>query len=98
MTLTSRSSGCATSADGTCRVALISAGFRIEHSEAGLYVGHATNPAGTALPGWPSAALVAPFYGSAGDRFIQVALTATDERRRRRRGATSGSRALGSSA
>ena len=66
------------------RAALISAGFRIEHSEAGLYVWATRDE-----PCWDSVAwlaergvLVAPgaFYGSAGDRFIQVALTATDER------------------
>jgi succinyldiaminopimelate transaminase len=66
------------------RAALISAGFRIEHSEAGLYVWATRDE-----PCWDSVAwlaergvLVAPgaFYGSAGDRFIRVALTATDER------------------
>jgi len=67
------------------KAALESAGWRIDHSEAGLYL-WATHPDHDA---WSSAAvlaelgiLVAPgtFYGPTGDRHIRVALTATDER------------------
>jgi succinyldiaminopimelate transaminase len=66
------------------RAALLGHGFRIEHSEAGLYL-WATRDESC----WDTVAhlaglgiLVAPgdFYGPAGDRFVRVALTATDER------------------
>ncbi|MEV5318481.1 bifunctional succinyldiaminopimelate transaminase/glutamate-prephenate aminotransferase [Streptomyces sp. NPDC052687] len=66
------------------REALLGHGFRIEHSEAGLYL-WATRDESC----WDTVAhlaergvLVAPgdFYGPAGDRFVRVALTATDER------------------
>ncbi|MER6011002.1 bifunctional succinyldiaminopimelate transaminase/glutamate-prephenate aminotransferase [Streptomyces bluensis] len=66
------------------RDALLEHGFRIEHSEAGLYL-WATRDESC----WDTVAhlaergiLVAPgdFYGPAGDRFVRVALTATDER------------------
>ena len=66
--------------------ALVSAGWRIDHSEAGLYLW-------ATLPGhdcWSAAELlasecgilVAPgvLYGAAGDRHVRVALTASDER------------------
>ncbi|MGH3157524.1 MAG: succinyldiaminopimelate transaminase [Streptosporangiaceae bacterium] len=65
--------------------ALESAGWRIDHSEAGLYL-WATHPAHDA---WASVAvlaeagiLVAPgtFYGRTGNHHIRMALTATDER------------------
>jgi succinyldiaminopimelate transaminase len=65
--------------------ALEQAGWRIEHSQAGLYL-WARHPG---YDGWGSVAalaeagiLVAPgeFYGAAGARHIRVALTATDER------------------
>jgi succinyldiaminopimelate transaminase len=65
--------------------ALAAAGWRIEHSEAGLYL-WGTRPG---LDCWGSVKtladagiLVAPgeFYGSAGRDHIRVALTATDER------------------
>ena len=65
--------------------ALGRAGWRIEHSQAGLYL-WACRPG---YDGWGSVAalagagiLVAPgeFYGVAGARHIRVALTATDER------------------
>ncbi|MGH3192261.1 MAG: succinyldiaminopimelate transaminase [Streptosporangiaceae bacterium] len=68
------------------RSALVEAGWRIDHSEAGLYLW-------AALPGhdcWSAAELlaadggilVAPgvLYGAAGGRHVRVALTATDER------------------
>jgi succinyldiaminopimelate transaminase len=66
------------------RDALTGHGFRIEHSEASLYL-WATRDESC----WDTVAhlaergvLVAPgdFYGPAGDRFVRVALTATDER------------------
>ncbi|MCS0605908.1 bifunctional succinyldiaminopimelate transaminase/glutamate-prephenate aminotransferase [Streptomyces sp. LP11] len=69
---------------GALRTALLDHGFRIEHSEASLYL-WATRGESC----WDTVAhladlgiLVAPgdFYGAAGDRFVRVALTATDER------------------
>lgn len=66
------------------RAALEAHGFRIEHSEASLYLWATRDE-----PCWDTVAhlaelgvLVAPgdFYGPAGDRFVRVALTATDER------------------
>jgi succinyldiaminopimelate transaminase len=69
----------------TLRAALESAGWAIEHSEAGLYL-WASKPG---LDCWGSVGalagagiLVAPgeFYGPAGKNHIRVALTATDER------------------
>jgi aspartate/methionine/tyrosine aminotransferase len=68
------------------RDAFVSAGWRIDHSEAGLYL-WVTHPAHDC---WSAAELladqggilVAPgeLYGSAGSRHVRVALTATDER------------------
>ncbi|MEW2162459.1 bifunctional succinyldiaminopimelate transaminase/glutamate-prephenate aminotransferase [Streptomyces sp. NPDC007084] len=66
------------------RDALVGHGFRIEHSEASLYL-WATRDESC----WSTVAhlaglgiLVAPgdFYGEAGERFVRVALTASDER------------------
>ncbi|MCX5399543.1 succinyldiaminopimelate transaminase [Streptomyces sp. NBC_00102] len=66
------------------RTALESHGFRVEHSEASLYLWVTRDE-----PCWDTVAylaglgiLVAPgeFYGPAGDRFVRVAFTATDER------------------
>ncbi|MEU8590976.1 bifunctional succinyldiaminopimelate transaminase/glutamate-prephenate aminotransferase [Streptomyces sp. NPDC048664] len=66
------------------RDALLRHGFRIEHSEASLYL-WATRDESC----WTTVAhladlgiLVAPgdFYGTAGEHFVRVALTATDER------------------
>lgn len=66
------------------REALLQHGFRIEHSEASLYL-WATRDESC----WATVAhlaergiLVAPgdFYGTAGEKFVRVALTATDER------------------
>ncbi|MEV0223259.1 bifunctional succinyldiaminopimelate transaminase/glutamate-prephenate aminotransferase [Streptomyces sp. NPDC050704] len=66
------------------RDALLKHGFRIEHSEASLYLWATRNESC-----WDTVAhlatlgiLVAPgdFYGPAGDQFVRVALTATDER------------------
>ena len=68
----------------TLRAALEGAGFRIEHSEAALYLWSTRDE-----PCWDTVAwlaergiLVAPgaFYGRAGERHVRVALTATDER------------------
>ncbi len=68
------------------REAFAAAGWRIDHSEAGLYL-WAAHPVHDC---WPAAELladqagilVAPgeLYGSAGTRHVRVALTATDER------------------
>jgi succinyldiaminopimelate transaminase len=64
--------------------ALVAAGLRIDHSEAGLYLWATRDE-----PCWDTVSwfadrgiLVAPgdFYGSAGARHVRVALTATDER------------------
>ena len=65
---------------------LTAAGFRIEHSEAGLYL-WATRPG---LDCWAACELLAAecgilagpgsMYGPAGSAYIRVALTATDER------------------
>jgi succinyldiaminopimelate transaminase len=66
------------------RGALESAGFRIDHSEASLYLWATRDE-----PCWETVAwlagrgvLVAPgdFYGPKGDRHVRVAFTATDER------------------
>ncbi|GLF94472.1 succinyldiaminopimelate transaminase [Streptomyces yaizuensis] len=66
------------------RSALEAYGFRIEHSEASLYLWATRDE-----PCWETVAqlaergvLVAPgdFYGAAGERFVRVAFTATDER------------------
>ncbi|PVE12145.1 bifunctional succinyldiaminopimelate transaminase/glutamate-prephenate aminotransferase [Streptomyces scopuliridis] len=66
------------------RAALEAHGFRIDHSEASLYLWSTRDE-----PCWDTVAhlaelgiLVAPgdFYGPAGERHVRVALTATDER------------------
>ncbi|MGP3982621.1 succinyldiaminopimelate transaminase [Streptomyces sp. KR80] len=66
------------------RDALEGCGFRIEHSEASLYLWVTRDE-----PCWDTVGdlskrgiLVAPgdFYGAAGERFVRVAFTATDER------------------
>ncbi|MFC5146207.1 succinyldiaminopimelate transaminase [Streptomyces aureoversilis] len=66
------------------RAAFEGAGFRIEHSEASLYLWATRDE-----PCWDTVAamaelgiLVAPgvFYGEAGERFVRIAFTATDER------------------
>ena len=66
--------------------ALADAGWRIDHSEAGLYL-WATHPeydcwSAAELLAAQCGILVAPgsLYGAAGERHIRVALTATDER------------------
>lgn len=68
----------------TLRTALEAAGFRIDHSEASLYLWATRDE-----PCWDTVAhlatlgiLAAPgdFYGEAGARHIRIALTATDDR------------------
>ena len=64
--------------------ALTAAGFRIDHSEAGLYLWATRDEPCWDTVGWLAerGILVAPgdFYGAAGARHVRVALTATDER------------------
>lgn len=64
--------------------ALTSHGFRIDHSEAGLYLWATRDEDAWQTVSWLAdrGLLVAPgtFYGAAGDRHVRVALTATDER------------------
>ena len=66
------------------RAALEAHGFRIEHSEASLYlwVTRGENCWQTVAHLAELGVLVAPgdFYGEAGEQFVRVALTATDER------------------
>ncbi|MGX9670926.1 succinyldiaminopimelate transaminase [Mycobacterium sp. HM-7] len=60
------------------------AGFTVEHSEAGLYLWATRGESGRATVAWLAerGILVAPgeFYGPAGEQFVRIALTATDER------------------
>jgi aspartate/methionine/tyrosine aminotransferase len=64
--------------------ALLACGFRIEHSEAGLYLWVTRDEECWATVEWLAqrGILVAPgeFYGPAGARHVRVALTGTDER------------------
>lgn len=66
------------------REALLAHGFRIEHSEASLYLWATRDESCWATVDHLAdlGILVAPgdFYGPAGERFVRVALTATDER------------------
>jgi succinyldiaminopimelate transaminase len=66
------------------RAALEHAGFRIDHSEAGLYLWASRDEPCWRTVQWMAerGVLVAPgeFYGAAGHRHVRVALTATDER------------------
>ncbi len=66
------------------RQGLEGAGFRIDHSEAGLYLWATRDePCWTTVDALAACGiLVAPgdFYGPAGQRHVRVALTATDER------------------
>ena len=73
----------------TLRTSLEAAGFRIDHSEASLYLWAARMSGGRDEDCWDTVAwladrgiLVAPgsFYGRAGEKHVRVALTATDER------------------
>ncbi|SFA62338.1 succinyldiaminopimelate aminotransferase apoenzyme [Rhodococcoides kroppenstedtii] len=64
--------------------ALTAAGFRIDHSEAGLYLWATRGESGRASASWfaDRGILVAPgeFYGPDGEQHVRIALTATDER------------------
>ena len=64
--------------------ALSSAGFRIDHSAAGLYLWVTRDEASMSTVDWfaERGILVAPgtFYGPTGGRHVRIALTATDER------------------
>jgi succinyldiaminopimelate transaminase len=66
------------------RAALESAGFTVDHSEAGLYLWVTRGEDGWETVAWLAerGILVAPgsFYGPSGDRHVRVALTGTDER------------------
>jgi succinyldiaminopimelate transaminase len=66
------------------REALRGAGFRVDHSEAGLYLWVTRGEPCRETLGWlaDQGILVAPgdFYGTAGAEHVRVALTATDER------------------
>jgi succinyldiaminopimelate transaminase len=68
----------------TLRTALESAGFRIDHSEASLYLWATRGEDCWATVAWLAerGILVAPgsFYGTAGRQHVRVAFTATDER------------------
>jgi len=68
----------------TVEKALRGNGFRIDHSEAGLYLWATRNEACWVTVEWLSqrGVLVAPgdFYGLKAARHVRVALTATDER------------------
>jgi succinyldiaminopimelate transaminase len=64
--------------------AVTSAGFRVDHSEAGLYLWATRDESCRETLGWfaERGILVAPgdFYGAAGATYVRLALTATDER------------------
>ncbi|PRX44271.1 succinyldiaminopimelate aminotransferase [Prauserella shujinwangii] len=66
------------------RKALQDSGFRIDHSEAGLYLWATRDEDAAVTVDWLArhGILVAPgsFYGPAGGRHVRIALTATDER------------------
>jgi succinyldiaminopimelate transaminase len=66
------------------RTAIEGAGFRVEHSEAGLYLWGTRDEPCWSTVDWFAAMgiLVAPgsFYGPTGGRHVRIALTATDER------------------
>ncbi|WP_129840706.1 succinyldiaminopimelate transaminase [Streptomyces sp. RFCAC02] len=66
------------------RTALVGCGFRVEDSEASLYLWATRDEDCWDTVAWLSerGVLVAPgeFYGAAGQRFVRVAFTATDER------------------
>jgi len=66
------------------RAAVEKAGFRVEHSEAGLYLWATRDEDCWSTVSWLAerGILAAPgaFYGTAGARHVRIALTATDER------------------
>jgi aspartate/methionine/tyrosine aminotransferase len=67
----------------TLRPALLKAGFTIEHTEAGLYIWctRGERDMETVAAMADLGILVTPghFYGDAGDRYVRIAMTATDE-------------------
>ncbi|HEV3356947.1 MAG TPA: succinyldiaminopimelate transaminase [Pseudonocardiaceae bacterium] len=66
------------------REALLASGFRVEHSEAGLYLWASRDEPALTTVSWLAdrGILVAPgtFYGPTGAEHVRVALTASDER------------------
>jgi aspartate/methionine/tyrosine aminotransferase len=66
------------------REALLTSGFRVEHSEAGLYLWASRDEPALTTVSWLAdrGILVAPgtFYGPTGAEHVRVALTASDER------------------
>jgi hypothetical protein len=68
----------------TLRAAFEAAGFRIDHSEASLYLWATRDEDCWATVSWlaDQGVLAAPgaFYGRAGERHVRIAFTATDER------------------
>ena len=66
------------------RAAVVAAGFRVEHSEAGLYLWCTRDEGCWQTVSWLAerGILAAPgaFYGTAGSQHVRLALTATDER------------------
>jgi succinyldiaminopimelate transaminase len=68
----------------TLRAGFEAAGFRIDHSEASLYLWATRDEDCWATVAWlaDQGVLAAPgaFYGRAGERHVRIALTATDER------------------
>ena len=66
------------------REALLTSGFRVEHSEAGLYLWASRDEPALTTVSWLAdrGILVAPgtFYGPTGAQYVRVALTAPDER------------------
>jgi aspartate/methionine/tyrosine aminotransferase len=63
--------------------AVLAGGFRVDHSEAGLYLWATRGESALATVEWCAARgiLVTPgyFYGEAGGKHVRIALTATDE-------------------
>jgi aspartate/methionine/tyrosine aminotransferase len=63
--------------------AVLAAGFRVDHSEAGLYLWATRGESARETVEWCAARgiLVTPgdFYGEAGGQHVRIALTATDE-------------------
>jgi len=64
-------------------LSLVNAGFAIEHSDAGLYIWCTRNEEDWVTVGWfaDRGIIVTPghFYGDKGNRFVRIALTATDD-------------------
>jgi aspartate/methionine/tyrosine aminotransferase len=62
---------------------VLAAGFRVDHSEAGLYLWATRGESALETVEWSASRgiLVTPgyFYGKAGGQHVRIALTATDE-------------------